>query len=114
MPEPKLISECAEQIRCLTEFDALDQAQDTRLWGFYHSNGVLRLLIGNQRPTYRNNVSFHQRSRFRSVKVLTEDPSLPPTVKEESSGTVLTLKLPPSGTVILDLFPSRNNIRRFE
>ena len=114
MPEPKLISECAEQIRCLTEFDALDQAQDTRLWGFYHSNGVLRLLIGNQRPTYRNNVSFRQRSRFRSVKVLTEDPSLPPTVKEESSGTVLTLKLPPSGTVILDLFPSRNNIRRFE
>lgn len=102
MPEAGFFRKCARLINSNAPIRMLKHPDQTRLQGFFHSGGILRLCIGNERNTYRT-VSVVLRGHYHVATQLTEDPSLPPRLSRRKKETVLSMKLPPCGTVILDL-----------
>jgi len=73
-----------------------------QVWSWRQSDGKLRILARNRRAVYRTG-RLRVRGAVKAVRALTEDPSLPvATAPDESGGTVLTVKIPPHGTVILE------------
>ena len=80
------------------------EGNDLQTWGWFTSGKTLRILARNRREIYLNGV-LRVRGKVEAVRILSEDPSLP--VKfvpapNAPDATLLPVKIPPHGAVVLE------------
>ncbi len=76
--------------------------KDLRMWSFFTAEKTMRLILRNERPTYLD-PRIRVRIPVQSVKALTEDPSRPIVLTKQGDETVFSARIPPKGTILLEV-----------
>ncbi len=103
LPLDAFLEEAARVVnRVASDFAPVIQDGTVRLWGFYREDGTLRLFAGNEKPTY-NLTQIRIRGAWSSAEPRTDYPALPPWLERAGEDTLVRFKIPPAGSVIIDL-----------
>lgn len=73
-----------------------------KVWGFRPAAGSLRLFARSEKGRYLT-PEFRLRGIYRTARALTDYPSLPVLLRHDDGHTVFCAKIPPAGTIVLEL-----------
>ena len=103
MPEEAFLRQMAAAVRqcgCPAVLSTEDSV--AKVWGFRPAAGCLHLFARNEKSRYLT-PEFRCRGHFQAVRALTDYPCLPVQLRHEDGNTVFCAKLPPNGTIVLEL-----------
>ncbi len=103
MPEEAFLRQMAAAVRqCGSPATLSTEDSAVKAWGFRSAAGCLHLFARNERGRYLT-PEFRCRGQFQAAQALTDYPSLPVQLWHEDGNTVFSAKIPPHGTIVLEL-----------
>ena len=107
LPEKRILSGAFDRIAELLNQEtspvlADSEKKDLRILSFFTAEKTLRLVLRNERSTYLD-PRIRIRVPVQSVTALTQDPSRPVVGENQGNETVFSVRIPPQGTILLDV-----------